>query len=133
MMQLDMFGLMSLDCLVRSSIYARFFVTLAIPTLIIAIIQARAAAQRVSLNRRNRNVQAAIDRHDSDTKLSLMSVVRAKVVAAKIKARLAQKKKNAATGLTFAVPSPLNGDSFTLRFVFVCITFLIKRAVPRSR
>ena len=59
-----------------------------------------------------------------------MTVVRAKVVAAKIKARLA-KKEESRYGAHLAVPSPLNVDSFTLRFVFT--TFLIKRAVPRGR
>eukprot|EP01046_Picozoa_sp_COSAG06_P101719 COSAG06_NODE_47862_length_336_cov_0.860759_1_plen_100_part_01 len=99
---------MSLDCLVRESIYVKFCFTLAIPTLLIAFIQARAAAQQCTLKRNS--VRAAKNRPALGSTGSLRALMSAKAAAKKIKERLARKKKKAATGLTFAVPSPLNGS-----------------------
>lgn len=108
--QLDIFGLMSLDCLIRGSIYVRFCFTLAIPTFLVVFIQARAA-----LHSRTRKQNARVEESEPGLggAINIMSVVTAKKLAHKAKARLTEenkRRKNAAMGLSFAVRSQLKNS-----------------------
>jgi hypothetical protein len=96
--QLDFFGLMSVDCLIRVTLYTRFTLTLAIPTFLIVFIQVRAKVQQCRQRRRALKAPG-----DLGGTVSLFGLLAAKNAAAHMKSRLSASKINAASALSFAV------------------------------
>eukprot|EP01046_Picozoa_sp_COSAG06_P022042 COSAG06_NODE_1687_length_8714_cov_5.627742_2_plen_1485_part_00 len=100
--QLDFFGLMSVDCIIRVSLYVKFVVIIGMPILLILFIQLKVRVKWFTMKRRLRK-QKAKDDEGPVLRIRLDSLVAARKVAVGIKAMSQTAKINKAAAMTFAV------------------------------